>query len=95
MYYPEDVKGKLPGQIQDVVAAINWISDNLGSSPSEKEKVFITGESAVGVLATMVTLFTKSGRLQKLFNTKKINIDIKVVAIVCDMMNLEEDSEYI
>lgn len=83
---------KIPGQIQDVVAAINWIGDNIGSYPAEKGKVFITGESAGGVLATMVVLISKSERLQKLFNTKKINVDIKALAIVCGMMNLEEDN---
>jgi acetyl esterase/lipase len=60
---------KVLGQIQDVATAINWIGDNINSYPAEKEKIFITGESAGGLLATMITLIAKSQRLQKLFNT--------------------------
>ncbi len=83
---------KIPGQIQDIAKAINWIGNNLGSYPAEKEKVFITGESAGGALVAMAVLISKSERLQKLFNTEKIDVDIKAVAIVCGLMNLEENS---
>lgn len=81
---------KVPGQIQDVVEATNWISDNICSYPADKEKIFITGESAGGVLATMVALIAKSERIQKLFKTKKVNVDFKAMAINCGMMNIEE-----
>lgn len=83
---------KVPGQIQDVVKAINWIGDNINSYPADKEEVFITGESAGGALAVLVTLIAKSERLQKLFNTSKINVDIKAEGIVCGLMNIEESS---
>lgn len=81
---------KVPGQIQDIVEAINWIGDNIDSYNGDKDKIFITGESAGGALATMVALISKSERLLKLFNTKNIDVDIKAIAIVSGMMNLEE-----
>lgn len=83
---------KVPGQIKDIVAAIKWVGNNLINFPAEKEKVFITGESAGGVLATMATLIAKSHRLQTIFDVKEVNLDIKAIAIICGMMNLDENS---
>jgi acetyl esterase len=81
---------KVPGQIQDVVSAINWISKHIEDYPADKEKVYIIGESAGGVLAIMATLISISERLQKLFNTKTIDLDIKSAAVICGMMRFDE-----
>lgn len=83
---------KIPGQIQDIVSAINWITNNLASFPVDRKKVFIKGESAGGALTIMVTLTSKSKRLQKIFNTEMMNIDIKAVAVECGLMNIEEST---
>lgn len=83
---------KVPGQIQDVVKAINWIDSNLSSYPADKEKILITGESAGGALAIMAVLTAKSERLQRLLNVEKISADIKAAAIVCGLMNIEDSS---
>lgn len=81
---------KVPGQIQDVAAAVNWIGDNLSSYPADKDKIFLSGESAGGSLAVMTELISGSERLQKLFDVPKLNVDIKTAGINCGMMNLED-----
>ena len=81
---------KVPGQIQDVVSAINWINNHIDSYPADKARIFITGESAGGVLTIMAMLISKSQRLQKIFNTEAINLDIKAAAIICGMMQFDE-----
>lgn len=83
---------KVLGQIQDVVTAINWISDHLGSYSADKEKIFLTGESAGGVLVVMAALIAKSEHLQKLFNTEKIGVDIQAMSIISGMMTFYENT---
>ena len=81
---------KVPGQIQDVVSAINWISKHIEAYPADKNKVHIIGESAGGVLAIMATLISKSEHLQKIFETQALGLDIKSAAVICGMMRFDE-----
>jgi len=81
---------KVPGQIQDVAAAVNWIGDNLSTYPADKNEIFLSGESAGGSLAVMTELISGSERLQKLFGVPELNVDIKAAGINCGMMNLED-----
>jgi acetyl esterase/lipase len=74
---------KIPDQIRDIVAALDWAGNNLDSYPAVKNKIYLTGESAGGYLAVMAALISKSQRLQNLFNTNKPNIDITALAINC------------
>lgn len=83
---------KVPGQIQDVIAAIKWISQHFGEYPANKDKVFITGESGGAFLAAIGALTTKSKRMQKLFGTENPDLDIKAVGLVSGLMNLEANS---
>lgn len=83
---------KVPGQIKDVVAAIKWVSQHSDEYPADKEKVYIMGESGGAFLAAMGTLTAKSERLQKLFGTKNPNTDIKAVALVSGLLNLETNN---
>jgi acetyl esterase/lipase len=48
------------------------------------------GESAGGVLAIMAALVSKSERLQKIFKTKTIDLDIKSAAVISGMMRFDE-----
>ncbi|MEI8200400.1 MAG: alpha/beta hydrolase [Eubacteriales bacterium] len=82
---------KVPGQIQDVAAAVNWIGDNLSLYPADKDKIYFSGESAGGSLAIMTELISKSERLQTLFDVPKLNVGIKAAGINCGMMNLEDN----
>ena len=82
---------KIPGQIQDVAAAIRWVRDHLDLYPAQRGKVFLIGDSAGGLLATMAALIAKSKRLQNLFGANEIGDDINAVAVVSGMMNLEDD----
>jgi acetyl esterase/lipase len=83
---------KVPEQIRDVAAAVNWISGNLDSYPADRKRIFITGESGGGILAVMAALIAKCERLRKLFGTEEIRAGVKAAAVVCGMMNLEEPS---
>jgi acetyl esterase/lipase len=77
---------KILDQIQDIISALNWAGNNIDSYPAIKNKIYITGESAGGYLATMAALISKSPRLQDIFNVEKPNIDINAIGITCGFM---------
>lgn len=80
----------VPGQVQDVISAINWISDNLSSIPADCDRMFLAGDSAGGTLAVMSALISKSERLRHLFKTPKVGLDIKAIALHCGLMCVNE-----
>lgn len=82
---------KVSGQIQDVMKAINWISNNIENYPADKEQTFVVGDSAGGVLAVMAVLITQNERLQKIFNTVKTEINFKAISIICGMMDFDKE----
>ena len=84
---PDDVK--FPGQIPDVINALDWIGNNMKLYPSNPEKIYIIGHSAGGYLAAIAALVSKSQRLQNVFNVNKPNIKISALAINCGLMELE------
>ena len=77
----EDVR--FPGQIPDVISALDWIGNNLKHYPSIADKVYVVGHSAGGYLAAMTSLISESERMQNVFNVAKPNIKITAVAINC------------
>jgi len=80
---------KIPGQIQDIISAFNWIGNNIKLYPANTEKIYVIGDSAGGYLATMAALVSVSERLQNVFNLHKPNIKINALAINCGFMELE------
>jgi acetyl esterase/lipase len=80
---------KVPGQIQDVMGALDWIGTNMELYPANSEKIYIMGASAGAYLATMATLVSESQRLQEIFNVDKPHITINALAINCGFLEME------
>ena len=80
---------KFPGQIPDVISALDWVGNNMEQYPSNTEKIYIIGNSAGGYLAAIVSLVSESQRLQNVFNVKKPNIKINALAVNCGLLELE------
>ena len=77
---------KVPGQIQDVISALNWIDNNLDSYPVDKNRIYLIGESAGAYLATMAVLISENQRLQNIFNIGKSNLKVNAMAIINGFM---------
>jgi len=75
------------GQIQDVSMAVRWIFENLHEFHGDKERVFLCGHSAGGVLALSEALSSMSPRLQELFDTQnETQKSFKGIVIDCGLM---------
>jgi len=77
---------KVPGQIQDIISALNWIENNLDSYPVDKDRIYLIGESAGAYLATMAVIISENQRLQNIFNIGKSNLKINAMAIISGFM---------
>jgi acetyl esterase/lipase len=80
---------KVPGQIQDVVGAMDWIGKNMASYPANTEKIYIMGASAGAYLAVMATLVSESQRLQDVFSISKPDIRISALAVTSSFLMME------
>ena len=84
-YYDTDI----PGQISDVITALDWIGNNLHLYPANMEKIYVIGESAGAYLTVMSVIIAKSPRLQNIFNVSQPNININAIALNCGFMEIE------
>jgi acetyl esterase/lipase len=80
---------KVPGQIQDIMNALDWIGKNIEQYPANSEKIYIMGASAGAYLAAMTTLVSESQRLQDFYNVGKPNIRISALATNCGFLEME------
>lgn len=81
-FHDTDVRG----QIQDIITALNWIDAHLDHYPARRDRIFLIGDSAGGVLAVMAALIAKSPRLQTMFESQAVSLDIKALGIISGMM---------
>jgi acetyl esterase/lipase len=83
---------KIPGQIHDIINALNWIEENMELYPADKQKIYLMGESAGAYLATMAVIISGSEELKNIFNTPNLNLQINAIAIIGGLMELEHSS---
>lgn len=82
---------KVPGQIQDVMSAINWISRNHPKYPANIERAYIVGDSAGGVLAVMAAMLSQRERMQGIFHVLPANMSFRALGIISGLMNFDKD----
>ncbi len=80
-------KIKVRDQILDIATATNWIYDNIYKYNGDTNKVFLSGHSAGGVLATMEALNAKSPRLRRVFGISRTGFECyQGLLLDCGMM---------
>ena len=79
---------KIPHQIQDITAAISFVINNIKKYSGDTDNVFITGDSAGGYFAALSAMLVKTPRLQDVFGTVKIKLEVRAVGIVSGMMQI-------
>lgn len=68
-------------QLQDCMAALSWIGDNMGSYPCNAESIMLTGDSAGGQLSLYSAVLMQSKELQNTFGTLNPELDIDALLL--------------
>ncbi len=79
---PED---RFPACLVDVLNALQYVGKNIDAYPCDRERVFITGDSAGGLLAAYACLATTSAELRKVYGVGDINLNIKAAGFTSGM----------
>lgn len=81
-------KNVYPAQILDVIAAIEFISQEAKQYRIDIDNIFISGDSAGAYLAAMIGCITTDQQLQKYFQWKT-SVKIRAIAANCGMYDFE------
>lgn len=68
-------------QIQDVMAALEWIGNNIGDYPADASNIMLTGDSAGGMLAAYASCLLSSEELCGIFETSVPSLKLKCVTL--------------
>lgn len=81
----------LQGQVQDIFASLKWIETHGKEHHCDINRLFLTGDSAGGHLAGLITCVQLSPTLQKAYKVSPVNFTIQAVAICHGVCNANYD----
>ncbi len=76
--YPE-VNAKQ--QLWDISHCLKWISENLTSFPCDIDNIYLTGDSAGGMLAAFTAMLSESEKMRDLYDTPDFSLKFNAVAL--------------
>ncbi len=87
--YPEVT---MKEQLQDIMECLKWISENLDRFPCDKDNIFVTGDSAGGMLSFMTAMLTESADLRSIYETADAGIHFNAVGLTCPVLFMDDGS---
>ena len=87
--YPEVT---MKQQLQDIMECLKWISENLDRFPCDKDNIFVTGDSAGGMLSFMTAMLTESADLRSIYETADAPIRFNAVGLTCPVLFMDDGS---
>ena len=81
---------KYPTALMDCVAALNWVEQNISGYPADKNRMYITGDSAGGLLASICVVLTKSETLRKVYGVNCKLPVFKAAGITSGMFDFDK-----
>lgn len=82
-------------QVQDILNALLFIHDHADEYSINLNNVFMTGDSAGGLLTLFTVALTRSERLRSLFNVEDPKIDIKGMGLISSMLDIAQRKDII
>ena len=76
--YPE-VNAK--NQLEDVAAALTWIKNNMADYPCDESNVYLTGDSAGGMLAAFTAMLSVSSEMRDIYSIADTGLRFNAVAL--------------
>ncbi len=79
---------RFPQCILDAVDALRWINNNMDNYPADRDRLYVTGDSAGGFLAAHCILLNSSEELRSFYNVEPIGLDIRAAGLTSGMFTL-------
>ena len=76
-------------QLQDVMQALNWISENKSAYPCTAD-IMLTGDSAGGMLASYSAVLLQSPEMREVFGTVSADLDISALLLTSPVPFMKE-----
>lgn len=68
-------------QLQDISHCLLWIKEHLSDFPCDKDNIWLTGDSAGGMLAAFTAMLSESAEMRKLYNTVDFSLKFNAVGL--------------
>ena len=78
-------------QVRDVMAALQWIADHLSAYPAKTDEIYLTGDSAGGMLASFAAALLGSEKLRSVFGTMSPDLHLTALALTAPVAYMDED----
>ncbi len=85
--YPE-VNAKQ--QLEDVAAALRWIRDNMADYPCDENNLYLTGDSAGGMLAAFTAMLSQSSEMRDIYSIEDFSLKFNSVALTCPVVYMDD-----
>ena len=86
--YPE---ADIQMQLSDISFCLKWINENLDSFPCDKNNIYLTGDSAGGMLAAFTSMLSESEKMRKLFGTTDFSLRFNAVGLTSPVPRMNGD----
>ena len=80
-------------QLWDISNALKWIKDNLKNFPCDENNIFLTGDSAGGMLCFYTAMICGSDYLREKFDTVETGMSFNAIGLTCPMLFMNDGSK--
>ena len=77
-------------QLRDISKALCWVRDNLDNYPCDKNNIYLTGDSAGGMLACFTGMLSVSEKMRSLYDTVDFGINFNAVGLVSPVAFMDD-----
>lgn len=68
-------------QLWDISNCLKWINENLSSFPCDTDNIYLTGDSAGGMLAAFTAMLSASEKMRDLYDTPDFSLEFNAVGL--------------
>ncbi len=85
--YPEVT---MKEQLWDIMECLKWIKAHLEEYPCDTDNLFVTGDSAGGMLSFMTAMLTQSSELRDIYEVSDAGIRFNAVGLTCPVLFMDD-----
>ena len=78
-------------QLWDISNCLKWISENLASYPCDTDNIYLTGDSAGGMLAAFTAMLSESEKMRDLYDTPDFSLKFNAVGLTSPVPRMNGD----